>query len=218
MTDTDHPKPWELVPAFTPDRLEKLRAIAWEVQLRVARSVDWKHGENLWVAGCKAYVQRVLAFTLAARAEYADWLWAGFIDGQFVLKVGGIPIRILRPTDDGEVPEKYANPSDAEVRLRDAAYGLFQLPPTDLVWRLEVFTTLKARPTDVVLAQVDHDGRNYNPYSIPAAPVVVVDADSEPTSTTKPRKKAVTLPDAEVRPRKKPADDADELRADGSGA
>ena len=217
MTDTEE-KPWDLVPAFTPERLERLRTIAWDVQVRVARSVDWKHGENLWVAGCKAYRQRVLAFTLAAKAEYADWLWAGFIDSQFVLKLGGVPIRILRPTEDGEVPEKYANPSQTEVQLRDAAYGLFQLPPTVLVWRLEVFTTLKARPTDIVIAQVDRDGRNFNPYSIPAAPVVVLNADGEEAATTKPRKKAITLPDAEVRPRKKPADEADELRADGSDA
>lgn len=211
-------KPWELLPPLRPEYLARIRKIAWDVQERVAAAIDWKNGENLWVAGCAAYSQRKFAFSVAAKAEYRDWLWAGFIEGQFVVRVLGVPIRMYRPPDDGDVPERYALPSEEESLISKGAYLLFDLPPSSLVWRLEVHTTTKARPVSVVLAQVDAHGRRFNRYEIPAPLEVVRDADVSPQATIKPRKRPIPMPETEVRSRKEQVAKPDDLEAEGPGA
>lgn len=212
--------PWDLMPPLRADRLDRLRRIAWQVQERVASSIDWAHGENLWVAGCKAYRQRVTAFSLAAKAEYADWLSVEMVRGQFVLKVGGVPIRMYRPPSEGEVPEKYTHATPEEAALLNHALTLFDLPPSGRLWRLEVHSTRRARPTDVVLVQVDEDGNRFNAYSIPGPIEVIVSADVVPSNNDlNPRKPAVVLPDAEVSVRRQ-RDDArpDDIAANGTSA
>ena len=216
-------KPWIKYRALTPRRLTILRATAWDVQHRVAATMDWAHGEDQWIAGCKGYKQRVTAFTLAASAEYADWLSVGFIDGRFVLNVLGIPIRIYGAPEDADVPKRYAHPTSGEVRLLNGAYELFDLPPSDRVWRLEVIHDEKARPLDVILAQVDTDGERHDPFVIPAPLDVVHNADSEETSTrsfstTKPRKRPIELPAPELTSRKELQEKSKDSSAEGPRA
>lgn len=211
--------PWEIMPQLRADLLSRVRKVAWDAQVRVAARIDWKHGEDLWVAGCAAYKQRVRAFTIAASAEYQDWLWAGFIKNQFAVRLLGVPIRMYRPPEDGEVPEKYAHASEEELFISNGAYLLFDLPPSDRVWRLEVNTTPKAYPIDIVLVQVDSHGRRFNPYTIPEPIEVVRDADVDTSAgTTKPRKAPVILPEADVEPRKERPAKPDDLEAGSSGA
>lgn len=205
--DLPEQKPFYKYPALTVYRLGQLRVIAWDVQLRVAEQMDWGHGENQWVAGCKGYTQRMDAFSLAAKAEYADWLSVGFIDRRFVLQVMGIPIRIFGAPEDADVPKRYTHPKPGEARLLKAAYTLFDLPPSDLVLRLEVIHDEMAQPLDVILAQVDAEGERHDPFVIPAPMRVILNADSEETSAparhnTKPRKRPITVPEPKLMSRK----------------
>ena len=133
--------PWEIHPVLVPRYLVPLANIAWDVQEAVAKSMLWASGDDLWVAGCRAYKWRIKRYQDAAIGELASWLSVGWTDNHFLLKVRGIPIRVYRSPGDAEIPDRYVEPGPMEERMLAEAFSLFDTPTPDAVFRLEMITT-----------------------------------------------------------------------------
>jgi hypothetical protein len=137
----------------------------WRVQREVSKHVRPDKGDNDWVAGCTAYQRRVTTLQRMMLEEpYKAWLWAGFTDNQFSIRIHGFPIRIYRAPEEHDIPEKYASPSLGELLFLDA---IPEVRGYRHHYRIEVVAKALARPVDIFLVELNEFGQITNTVSIP---------------------------------------------------
>src|SRR5436190_1043113 len=103
--------------ALTPEYLTPVADAIWVAQREASEHVQPEKGDNDWVAGCTAYQRRCFNLEKLASGPAKEWLWAGFIEGQFTIKILGFPVRVYRAPSEGDVPIKYADGSTSEMNL-----------------------------------------------------------------------------------------------------
>lgn len=210
-------QPWKVNPALGREYLTPIGDLIWTVQREVSLHMQPDKGDNDWVAGCTAYSRRCSALEKMAAGPDRTWLWAGFIEKQFYIKVLGFPIRIYRAPEVGEIPDKYGDPAQTELWLLRDLLALPQTVRPPFSYRIEVVAKKLARPFRVALVEIDADGAVGNTYTIPRSaaslvrPVqVATDASIRSLSRRKP---PVVPPPTEV-PSTLPA--AEEQREEGT--
>ena len=187
--------------ALTPQFLTPIADAVWRVQHAVTGHVQPQHGDDEWVAGCIAYKRRCFALMKMARGPERDWLWAGFIENQFTIRILGFPIRIYRAPNEGGVPMKYADGSDSEMALLGRALALDLKDAPGVLYRVEVQTGKLGRPLRVLLVEINEHGAITNSYAIPrsVASELRLEPQTRTVSPMRRRKPPVVPPATEVK-------------------
>lgn len=175
-------------PALTPQYLTPIADRIWAVQAKVAKHVRPDEGDDDWVAGCTGYRRRCVALERMQLEDDKAWLWAGFINGHFTIRIAGFPVRVYRAPADGEVPERYAERCQMELMLLSSA---LTTPPAvgaapEFLYRIEVVTGAFGKPVSVALVEVDALGIVTNTYVIPRSAKPFGTADVRPIRKRKP--------------------------------
>ena len=165
--------PWQIHPALTEDRLTAVANIVWRVRVEVALRMEPDKGDSLWGTGCSAYERTCRAIAEAAAQDLKAWLSVEQADHHFLLKLGGVPVRIYRGDSEEPTPSRYAVPHNAEVAALQFAFQLAETPTPDKVFRIEVTTDAKSYPLAITLVQVDVSGEKFNPFRIPVSNAAV---------------------------------------------
>lgn len=187
--------------ALTPEYLTPIADAMWNVQRGVSEHVQPEEGDNNWVAGCTAYARRCAVLMKMANGPARDWLWAGYIDGQFAIKILGFPIRVYRTPEEGDVPVKYADGSTSEMALLGAVFEVASGETPEYLYRIEVVAKKLAHPFQVALVEVNQFGAVVNSYLIPRSAASVVRNAKPDDIGVKPilrRKPPVVPPDTQV--------------------
>src|SRR5262245_62023769 len=98
---TMNPKPWELNPAFSEERLTFLGKRLLAIRAAVVTLQEPARGDSSWVLGCRTYEWQRYQLSLDALSGDYPWLAAVALPNrQFDVKVGGHPIHIFRGDSD----------------------------------------------------------------------------------------------------------------------
>ncbi|MCY4645261.1 MAG: hypothetical protein OXE73_00010 [Gammaproteobacteria bacterium] len=187
-----NPKPWQLHPAFTQRRLIKVGTILWKARLSAAMGAKWELGDSPWSIGCVAYDRTCHALTEAALyAGYRDWLSvAKTSNREFLIKIGGVPLRFYRGDPSQSAPTKYASANLLELFTIQESDDLFHDPTA--YYRLVVEVDDWCKPVSVTFCQVSSSGHVSNEWQIQVAD------DVETHSLDDLREEAVELPPPSV--------------------
>jgi hypothetical protein len=187
---------------LTPEFLTPIADCLWQVQAKVASHVRPHEGDNDWVAGCTAYARRCAALEkMQLDRRYKDWLWAGYVDGQFTIKIHGFPIRIYRAPEEGAVPSNYADGTPHETLWIGTLFALDVANVPRVFYRIEVVAKHLAKPVSIALVQVDElTGRVLQSYAIPRSPAGTEHGVAH-VRPIRRRQPAVVPPPTEVTPK-----------------
>jgi hypothetical protein len=194
--------PSSVSPSLTPKYLTPIADEIWRVQTQVHRHMQPQRGDDEWVAGCTAWKRRCFALERLQRQPGFDWLWAGYIENQFHVRILGFPLRIYRATWEGGVPDKYSVPSLFETMM---------FPNNgNLIYRIELIARPLAKPSGVALVEVNDETGDKKSFPIPRS-AVQVRPDGQ-VRRIRERKPPVIPPATEVQPteEKKPKSDPDQ--------
>ena len=93
--------PWDIVPAFTQERLVALASRLLRIRADAAKLQDPDQGDSHWVLGCRVYERTRFQLSCAAKAGELTWLTAHMTTNlRFYVKIGGVPIHIFRGDPD----------------------------------------------------------------------------------------------------------------------
>jgi len=157
--------PWELHPALTSDRLQRVADVLRRTRDSAARQAKWGLGDDLWVIGCTAWKRATRALALAAAHEYGDWLSTSVVEHVHLIKIRDVPLRHFRGLADDPVPEKFRTATTGEeLALALAFKGAHPLPG---YLRFEISTTTKGFTKDVTFVVLNEQGERLHPWTIP---------------------------------------------------
>lgn len=166
--------PMSVSKALSPEYLTPIADALWNVQHKVSEHVEPDEGDDNWVAGCTAYKRRCKALTKLADGPARVWLWAGYIGGQFFIKILGFPIRVYRTPEEGEVPFNYTDGSTSEMELLGTVFEVENGETPAFLYRIEVVSAKLGRPFKVSLVEVNERGDVNNTYLIPRSVASVI--------------------------------------------
>jgi hypothetical protein len=189
-------QPWDLVPAFSPDRLIALSRRLLEIREEVHQAVDPAKGDNGWVVGVMAYQRSRYQLSADAASGQFPWLTASAPPYlQFDVKIGGVVLHIFR----GD-----SNDPDARQVLRGlekAQLALFENGADgDDTWGnyLTVETDRDGRGLQVVFFQANAANEVRHRWVVPTDESIT----SRPTAATLRLQPGPELPPPVVRPRR----------------
>lgn len=146
--------PWELVAAFTPERLGIVTELLVSTRQEALKKHEPSQGDTNWGLGCRVYERSCFAIRNAVDAHP----WLEILDDElhFVFLVGGVPLRFGRGDHEG--------PSPHLLRRRPNEISAQQLALSDdwvgWIWRLIVETDPDTLETShVYLVQASTDGQ-----------------------------------------------------------
>ena len=201
--------PSAVSPVLTPQHLTPIADRLWAVQAKVARHVQPDEGDDNWVAGCTGYRRRcVVLERMQLEDEFKNWLWAGYINGHFVVKISGFPLRVFRNPDeaDSDVPPRYAKRHQTELALLGFALAVPSDEQPEFLYRIEVVTGKFGKPVSVALVEVNAAGTMTNSYIIPrSVKPMRAGAEVQPIRKRKPpvvpkETQVLPTPEKEIRP------------------
>jgi hypothetical protein len=176
MSDKGSPKPWDIEPSLTEERLRLLAEFLMTIGMECFLLHDTKAGDGGWALGCRTF-QRVCNRLIEKSASQA-WPWLRArrqrSDLEFSLMVGSVLLRYFRGDAD--------NPNQiqlirAEENLK--AFGfLMDDPDNAFSWFIIVERDPAGRPLRVVVEQANSNGETRYPW-------VAAIAKTEPATATK---------------------------------
>ena len=184
--------PWEILPAFSADRLIRVADILRRARDSAAKDAKWNLGDSLWSIGTVAYDRSRHSLTLASMHEYKDWLSVEVADNHFLVKIGLAPMRFYRGHPDVElVPQRIVRVGDGEKGALQLAFETVGMEPREGYMRFEINTNRKGVTETISFVQVDSERNRLNTWPIPRA--------LEREDAT-PRRGAVKLPPLSLEP------------------
>jgi len=165
-------KPWDLVPAFSLDRLMELGRRLLSIRSEAVKLQEPEKGDSAWVLGCRVYDRTRHQISKDALSGRYPWLLAtASTNLQFDVRIGGHPIHIFRGDSDDP---------DSRQLIRGLAkqMSLFEEDQEehegDRRWAnyLVVETDPEGNGHRVVFFQANESGERRNPWVVPIeAPV-----------------------------------------------
>lgn len=153
-------KPAALHPSLTEERLRAIAQIVWDQATAVAEIAEPERGDDGWVLGCRRYQWVRHALSKAALGELVEFLSVTPRSTHFLVRVGGVPIRIYRGDRSKPVPTRYATASRVEAEQLEMVFGSDHRLAGPL--RLVLETDERGMPTRVSFACVSESGELTN--------------------------------------------------------
>lgn len=154
-------QPWDLVDAFTPERLGVLTQLLTAVRHDALEHHEAKKGDTNWGLGCRVYERS--CFAIREAVERHPWLEILNNELHFVFLVSGVPLRFGRGDHD--------EPNQRLLKRRPNEVDAQQLVLSDewvtWIWRIIIETdpdTLEA--SKVFLIQASSDGQVENSWEL----------------------------------------------------
>ncbi len=189
--------PWELVPAFSAERLTAVSRRLLDIREEVLTTTDPAKGDNAWVVGVMAYQRSRYQLTSDAAVGRFPWLSATAPPNlQFDVRIGGAPLHIFR--GDSHVPD-----TRHVLRGLEQQLALFESDENDNGWAnyLVVETDGDGRGVQVVFFQANAVGDVRHRWVVPTDDT----GRSAATSTSLSMKPGPELAPPVVRPRRRRA-------------
>lgn len=160
------PAPWDLVPAFTLERLTALAKVLLDLREDALQSIDRSKGDDPWVLGCMVHARLCWQLPRIAKQPEFEWLSATATSNlQCHVKIAGAPLHVFR--GDPQNP-------DARQVLRGhekKQLALFEDPRVtrDDGWAnyLVVVTDTDGQALEVVFFQANEFGEVRHPWTVP---------------------------------------------------
>jgi len=187
--------PWDLVRAFSAERLVALSRRLLEIREGVLATIDPAKGDNTWVIGVMAYQRSRYQLTLDAAAGRFPWLTATAPPNlQFDVKIGGAPLHIFRG-------DSYAPDARHVMRGLEQQLALFESNDSGWANYLVVETDGDGRGVQVVFLQANAAGDVRHRWIVPTDET----GGSAVISTSPSLKPGPELAPPVVRPRRQKA-------------
>lgn len=159
-------EPWQIVPAFTAERLRILAELLVTVRRTALGGHAPSEGDTNWGLGCRVYERTCHAIQEACKRHH--WLTVLEQPLHFVFQVDGVPLRFGRGDPDEPNPRLLRRKPNEEIAQQRAFESLTNDPTIfEWRWRLIVETeedTLEA--SSVFLVQASSDGSVGNQWEI----------------------------------------------------
>ncbi len=156
------PKPWEIQPALTKDRLCELGRIIRDVRHGTLTLYDPGEGDGPWSLGCRVYERTINII----QRETEDLSWLDFHRSNglyFVIYIEDVSIRFYKGSID-EPTVRTLRQRIPEIMGRQLEFPFYQ---SEWFWRIAVDIDEEGRVLRLVLAQLNGSGNSRYRWEIP---------------------------------------------------
>jgi hypothetical protein len=179
------PKPWEVAPALTEDRLLHIAKIMKDVRERAIDLHLPEEGDTAWGLGCRIYDRTINRIDW----EAAILPWFEVIkDGlYFVMLIDKVPVRFYKG-EIGSPNSRTLHRHQAEISAQQLA---FPWDSSEWFWRMVIVPDNEGKVLRIVIAQFTESGNTRNIWDIPISSPVhaltrMTDTYPEPVKLAKP--------------------------------